>query len=262
MTEEKEWDRQTQQEKAERVLRYLNRLTGQKFSALNPSGQPTANCKIVIDRIKEGYSKDDFINVIKTQHREWSGDDKMVKYLRPSTLFRKSNFEQYLATVDNRTAAGTVRSTSDKEPDVYQVLEDYLADYQRRGLSWGYAMPSAPIKASSWWINEMQEPCSRFEHSYRQESKHRNGKHYWVTPYLDRVLSTLKAYLAMPRKDQEIIVGCIQEGVPWRGDDMNMYYHSKHSIYNETMIMREIGVADYKQQVKQELPSILRGMKA
>lgn len=260
MSDQPDWDKQSQQDKATRVLDFLNRLTGQKFKATNPNGQPTSNCKIIVDRIKEGYGKDDFINVVRTQHREWSGDDKMAKYLRPSTLFRKSNFEQYLATIDNRAPDGAVKGDSDKEPDVYQTVEDFLADYQRRGGSWGYEMPEAPIKAASWWINEMQEPCGRYEKAYQQESKHKKNKKVWITPHIDRVMTTLKKFLGLSREDQIIIVGCVAEGVPWRGDDMEIYYHSKHSIYNETLNMREIGVEEYKQELKPEVRRILNGI--
>lgn len=227
MTEEKSWDSQTHQEKAERVLNFLNRLTGQTFKALNPAGKPTANCKLVIERIKDGYSRDDFEKVIRTRNAEWSGDDKMAKYLRPSTLFRKSNFEQYLATQEIRRG---IKSANNTAPNIYDVVEEWLADYQRRGGLWAYGMDKSPVKASSWWINEMQEPARKGELPYQEE-----GSSRWRTPHIDRVMANLKKYLVMGTGAQAFIVGAIQDGVPWRGDDIPMYQR----IYDEHMHMLE-----------------------
>lgn len=246
-----DWEKLTQVKKAERVMDYLNRLTGQKFKALNPSGKPTSNTKLVIDRLKEGYSKDDFKRVIYTQFREWSGDEKMEKYLRPATLFRKSNFENYLAAGDPDAAGAAQRKDLASKPDHRAVLHDFLRSFQDRRGSWGYEMPATPQQAADWWITTMQEPCHPSE-EMRKVTK-RNAKHsgesIWQYPYLDRLMMTLKKYLGMSREDQVVIFGCIEEGVPWRGDDINYFFTHEHSVYNETMKMRNDPAAYRKQAI-------------
>lgn len=47
------------------------------------------------ERLEDGATIDECLNVIETKFTEWSGSD-MQKYLVIETLFRKSNFEKYL----------------------------------------------------------------------------------------------------------------------------------------------------------------------
>lgn len=46
-------------------------------------------------RLEDGYTIEDFKNVIDKKYNEWYGT-QMEKYLRPSTLFRATNFESYV----------------------------------------------------------------------------------------------------------------------------------------------------------------------
>jgi uncharacterized phage protein (TIGR02220 family) len=78
------------------VLDFLNAKTKRVYRALDGRGQPTTNLRIIIDRLKSGVTVQDCKTVIARKHRDWATDDKMRQYLRPSTLFRASNFEQYL----------------------------------------------------------------------------------------------------------------------------------------------------------------------
>ena len=52
--------------------------------------------RLVRGRYNEGYRLEDFIKVIDTKSREWKHDEQMAKYLRPSTLFCRGHFEEYL----------------------------------------------------------------------------------------------------------------------------------------------------------------------
>ena len=240
-TTQPEWDKQTQVEQATRVIQYLNKKAGTKFAALNPKQKPTANCKMIVDRIKEGYGKDDFIKVVDNQSREWGGDEKMEKYLRPSTLFRKANFENYVAAGDPTSTEAVIRRNLAQQPDPRAALKDFLRTWQDRGNSWGYEMPETPQAAADWWITTMQEPCSNTEKMFKATKKNAktSGDYTWQYPYLDRLLMTIRKYLCMSREDQVIIYGCVDEGVSWRGDDIEFFYTHQHSVYNETMKMRE-----------------------
>ena len=44
--------------------------------------------------MREGYTKEDFFEVIDKKCREWKGTE-MEKHLTPTTLFRPTNFEKY-----------------------------------------------------------------------------------------------------------------------------------------------------------------------
>lgn len=76
------------------VISYLNDATGKKFK-----GAKTDRSAISA-RLSEGYTMDQVKSVIDRKAREWGGDPKMDKYLRPSTLFRPSSFEGYVNESD------------------------------------------------------------------------------------------------------------------------------------------------------------------
>jgi uncharacterized phage protein (TIGR02220 family) len=61
----------------------------------NPKGRLTASAELVLSRLKDGYSAAELREVVLDRVRAWKGDEKMQEFLRPSTLFRKSNFEKY-----------------------------------------------------------------------------------------------------------------------------------------------------------------------
>ena len=237
-----DWDKKTQLQKAHAVLDYLNRLTGKRFSTINPSGKNTAHTKLVIDRIKDGYKKDDFHKVVAGQHKQWSNDDKMRKYLRPSTLFVKKNFENYLDA--NQVSGNNQNGYVAEAPDLMETLIELITEWKYNRQTWGYNMPPLPEDAANWWKDVMQPDPKANECAHQQ-----NG--HWVFPYLDRLVSTLKAYVLLPLTDQKIIFGCAEDGVHWRGDNLDFFFHNERSIYNETMRMRELGKDEYKKSAKQ-----------
>lgn len=73
------------------IIDYLNQKTGKRFSP-----KSKANQKLINGRIAEGRTLEDFKHVINVKCDEWLNDEKMQRYLRPGTLFRPSNFENYL----------------------------------------------------------------------------------------------------------------------------------------------------------------------
>ncbi len=52
--------------------------------------------RLVRARYNEGYRLEDFIKVIDTKVRDWKNKKEMAMYLRPSTLFCQTHFEEYL----------------------------------------------------------------------------------------------------------------------------------------------------------------------
>lgn len=72
------------------VINYLNEKLGAKYKP-----NSAINKRLIDARAKEGYSLDDFKQVIDNKCANWAHDPKMSKYLRPQTLFG-TKFESYL----------------------------------------------------------------------------------------------------------------------------------------------------------------------
>jgi len=73
------------------VIDYLNEKTGKSFRANSKATQQTIN-----GRLAEGHTPEDCKTVIDVKVQQWGGDPHMRNYLRPSTLFAPTNFENYL----------------------------------------------------------------------------------------------------------------------------------------------------------------------
>lgn len=72
------------------VIEHLNSVCGTRFRASSKATQ-----RLIHARVNEGFSLDDFKTVINKKAAEWGKDPKMVKFLRPETLFG-TKFESYL----------------------------------------------------------------------------------------------------------------------------------------------------------------------
>ena len=102
-------------EEITKVVNYLNDVLGTRYTTKSKSTNT-----LIKARMEEGHSVDDFKKVIDNKKREWGNDPKMVKYLRPETLFRASHFESYLNSVENET---TRRNKEDAEINARQREE-------------------------------------------------------------------------------------------------------------------------------------------
>lgn len=76
------------------VVRYLNEKTGRRFQVKGETA------KYISGRINDGYTLDDFKTVIDKKVKKWKNDPKMSQFLRPSTLFAPSHFDEYLNEPD------------------------------------------------------------------------------------------------------------------------------------------------------------------
>ena len=71
------------------IIDFLNECTGKSYKATSKVATININA-----RLKEGYTKDDFIKVISVKATKWQGT-KFEDYLTPNTLFG-NKFESYL----------------------------------------------------------------------------------------------------------------------------------------------------------------------
>lgn len=72
------------------ILDFLNRKAGRSYRPVK------ANLGFIEARLKAGATPDNCRGVIVRKVREWAGDPKMAKFLRPETLFNQTKFESYL----------------------------------------------------------------------------------------------------------------------------------------------------------------------
>lgn len=75
---------------SKRVLEFLNERAGRQFRLV-----PT-NLEPIQQRLVSGITEADLRKVIVRKCREWKGDEKMARYLRPATLFNRTKCEQYV----------------------------------------------------------------------------------------------------------------------------------------------------------------------
>ncbi|MFT8487972.1 conserved phage C-terminal domain-containing protein [Oenococcus sicerae] len=94
----------------ENVLSYLNDKTGKRFRS-----NSSKNVSLIRTLFKDGYNLNDIKKVIDLKVSDWLQDTKMNEYLRPSTLFNKNHFEEYL----NKTPQGHVLNL----PESKELLE-------------------------------------------------------------------------------------------------------------------------------------------
>ena len=108
------------------VIDYLNEKTGKKFKASSKATQ-----KLINSRLNEGYTEDDFKNVIDKKSKEWLGTE-WENYLAPDTLFRSTKFERYLNQKE-------VRSGNSRHKNNYRTANEkhsQTTDRSRDGENW------------------------------------------------------------------------------------------------------------------------------
>lgn len=81
------------------IIQYLGQKTGIRYRGSKPA---LSNIRA---RLREGTTLDEAKLVIDYKVEEWS-DTEMEKYLRPSTLFRPSHFDEYLAVAEKWQSRG------------------------------------------------------------------------------------------------------------------------------------------------------------
>lgn len=106
----------------QQIIDYLNRKTGAHYKTSSK-----ANQRLIKARFKEGYKLDDFKTVIDNKAFEWQHTD-MWQFMRPSTLFSPSHFDDYLNANNldkhkNKPTGGGYDST---QVDLSNVNDDDL----------------------------------------------------------------------------------------------------------------------------------------
>lgn len=78
-------------ETARRILAFLNEKTGKSFRE-----KPDTHLVLIEARLKDGMTEANLRGIIARKCADWLDDPKTRVWLRPATLFRASNAENYL----------------------------------------------------------------------------------------------------------------------------------------------------------------------
>lgn len=96
------------------VIDYLNLKAEKNFR------DAVASSKIITARHNEGYVLEDFMRVIDTKCSQWLNTD-FDKFLRPSTLFNATKFQEYLAEKPSVSKANKAESIANSQIGFYDV---------------------------------------------------------------------------------------------------------------------------------------------
>lgn len=105
----------------------------------------------------------------------------------------------------------------------------------------------------------VQSICSpynpRFERPYRVAVAGNLNGQRWEEPYRSRLMQCAAIYLRMSETDRKMLHAGAEDGVHWRGEPIRQFI----DIVNETMHMRQIGVAEYRALTKKKLRDFVAG---
>ena len=79
---------------ANKLIDLFNEITGTSYKHSDTARGP------ILARLKDGYTPDQCLKVIKRKFEQWKDRDDMVKYIRIETLFRPTKFEGYVNELD------------------------------------------------------------------------------------------------------------------------------------------------------------------
>jgi uncharacterized phage protein (TIGR02220 family) len=86
----------------QKIIEYLNEKTESNFHHTAKD-----NRELIKARFNDGFTYEDFIQVIDNKVRQWRYSPKWDKFLRPKTLFAKTHFDNYLNEGDKGASTGT-----------------------------------------------------------------------------------------------------------------------------------------------------------
>ncbi|BAQ88978.1 putative DnaA recombination protein [uncultured Mediterranean phage uvMED] len=86
-------------EEAQQILKWLNKKTQKDFRGEGAYVNIRA-------RLREGFTPDECRAVIARKWREWKDDPVMAKFIKPSTLFNKQKFADYVGDIPKVESEG------------------------------------------------------------------------------------------------------------------------------------------------------------
>ena len=101
------------------IVEYLNGRTGSAFRS-NTDKTKT----LIRARLNEGYKLADFLTVIDKKVNEWQENEKMCTQLKPTVLFARGHFDDYLNQPDVKPKVKPGTISTPPTYDIEQVKKD------------------------------------------------------------------------------------------------------------------------------------------
>lgn len=102
----KKWQRRSltddHKTQAKKIIDFLNRKSGWNH------GYTETNMNFIADRMRDGYTPDQIWIVTAIKCGEWKSEEKTRVWLRPKTLYNKTNFETYMGQLPKKTTEAEV----------------------------------------------------------------------------------------------------------------------------------------------------------
>jgi uncharacterized phage protein (TIGR02220 family) len=96
------------------VIDYLNKKSGSRYKYNTQTIQT-----FIRARQKEGFTLQDFCDVIDFKCSKWLNDAKMSEFLRPSTLFCATHFQEYLNEAHKNSFTSNAETPTPNKPPEY-----------------------------------------------------------------------------------------------------------------------------------------------
>lgn len=142
------------------ILGDLNQRLGSRF-------QPTPHVRGLIQaRLAAGYLPEDFVKVHQAQCALWQNDGLMSIYLRPSTLYRPSHFDEYLSNwysqqAEKERTEQKRREAIKRTQAAQKTLEAAAAEASRQSTRLVAELSAVPWHSFTTW-EDLVRHTSRF----------------------------------------------------------------------------------------------------
>jgi uncharacterized phage protein (TIGR02220 family) len=114
---------------AQRVLEYLNARCGTRFATSGKAAEAHMNY-LIARIINDGATEEQLLSVVNAKVEEWGADEKMRKFLRPATLFNRTNYANYVGQLA-ATPPPSATEQTEAEPPLVRVLRANEAGVER-----------------------------------------------------------------------------------------------------------------------------------
>lgn len=111
---------------AAEVLNYLHKdlLKSKTIPKYTPDTVPQSYLDFVSARVNDGATKEELLAVCYFKFKEWGNDPERKQWIRASTLFRRRNFNKYLAEHGHKIPKMKA-VTSGKQREIIKELNSY-----------------------------------------------------------------------------------------------------------------------------------------
>lgn len=100
-----------------RIIEEFNKIVGSSYSSKTEGTR-----KLIRGRLDEGRTERELLMVVEYKKKDWSRDPRMKKYIRPNTLFRPGNFDNYINEIPKKVVEAGNDGSLVKVRDLYGTV--------------------------------------------------------------------------------------------------------------------------------------------